>query len=478
MHFLEKKTDATIKRDNLLEAGEIVIVAVSAGPDSMALMHVLAAIAPIHSLTLTAVYVDHGLRPQETVLEAALVKEKAARLGIGYVFKEAGVREYAEKKGMSIEHAARMLRYRALAQAAEKSGAKKIAVAHTADDQAEEVLLRLIRGTGRKGLSGMKTVRDGNIIRPFLEISKAQLLAYLEEKNIKYLTDSSNLERLYLRNRVRLDLVPFLKENFNPNIRRTLRQTAVVLQDEEAYLAKVTEQACQRIIVQENTGSRKGLASHALLLGPFQEEARAVRRRVLETLFWKMETSPRFRQIEAVMRLVASGATEARLHFADGLRVRRQADRLLFSFPQGRTAKRGDLPGPGQAAFEVTITGPGTYPLPQIGQKIIVDLLDRLPSTAELQDPAADYLAADRLAFPFAVRSVRPGDRFHPLGGPGRKKVGDFLTDLKVPRYKRSQVPIVVLDKEIAALLGLRIAHGFRITPDTKQVVRIRLQSL
>ena len=190
MHPLEKEILNRIKKDNLIVPGERVVVGVSAGPDSMALMHVLAGLKSELQADLVVVYVDHGLRPDESPLEKKLVVSQAKSLAINCRTAEVNVRERAQQKKISIEHSARDLRYTIFSQIAHEERASKIAVAHTADDQAEEVVLRLIRGTGRTGLSGMKTIRKGLIVRPFLETSKKSLLSYLSIKNITQIVTS------------------------------------------------------------------------------------------------------------------------------------------------------------------------------------------------------------------------------------------------------------------------------------------------
>ncbi|MDX1775594.1 MAG: tRNA lysidine(34) synthetase TilS, partial [Desulfobulbales bacterium] len=225
MHPLEKKTLKTIQQEGLLQAGEKIIVGVSAGPDSMALLHVLARLAPALDITLAAVYVNHGLRPHEAQKEKTLVESAANSLDVAFYAGSVDVRGFADREKLSLEHAARLLRYNFLEKTAREFRAHKIGVAHTADDQAEEILLRLIRGTARKGLSGMKTLRAGRIIRPFLKIGKTDLLAYLDTYTIPFMQDSSNLQHRYLRNRIRGELLPHLEERYNPDIRQTLLRT-------------------------------------------------------------------------------------------------------------------------------------------------------------------------------------------------------------------------------------------------------------
>lgn len=196
MHPFEKEILAVIRQEKLLDGGEIVVVGVSGGPDSMALLHVLAALAPLLRIKVIAAHVNHGLRPDEAETEKVLVEQEARCLSVACESVAVDVPAEARKRKISIEHAARDLRYGFFADVAGKYGADRIAVAHTADDQAEEVLLRLIRGTGRTGLAGMRMIRDKTIIRPLLTIAKDTLLAYLADRKIPFSTDSSNLEKI------------------------------------------------------------------------------------------------------------------------------------------------------------------------------------------------------------------------------------------------------------------------------------------
>lgn len=475
MHPLEKKVQKIIAAQGLIRSGEKILAAVSGGPDSVALLHVLAAVSGQFAALLVAAYVDHGLRPEEIAREAELVEEQAGLLRIPYRFGQIAVQEYASRHSLSVEHAARILRYETLEKLARKEGALKIAVAHTADDQAEEILLRLLRGTGRKGLAGMSGIFAGKVIRPLLAISKDELLRYLQDRRIPYLVDSSNLSPVYLRNRVRLQLLPYLEERYNPQIKETLRHTAAILQDEEEILEQLAQAACERTIVETDGGSRAGKVL-ALLLDEFGREHPGIQRRILEALCWSLDSTPSFRIIESLQDLAVHGANGSRLHLAQGLRVSRQGGQLIFSYPQGKIAKRGDLVE--EACFEIVIDGPGSYRVPTIGKKLIVSISDGAPPREVLLARAADYLDRNSLSFPMVARSVYPGDRFHPLGAPGSKKVKDFLSEEKISAGRRWQVPVLEDDRGIAALLGLRIDEARKVREQTKQAVAFRLEPL
>ena len=441
----------------------------------MALLQVLHAVAGTMELSLVAAYVNHGLRPEEVAREEELVQGRAGLLRIPFQTGAIPVRAFARDQKLSLEHAARLLRYGMLEEIADRAGATRIAVAHTADDQAEELLLRLLRGTGRMGLAGMSPASAAGIIRPFLDISKAELLAYLHRHRIPYLLDSSNLSPVHLRNRVRLELLPYLEERYNPSLKETLRQTAEILRDEEEILSGMTRAAYGRSVVED--GGKEGPARAVQLkLDSFALEPRAIQRRILESICWRLESPPSFRIIAGLLELALGDAGGGRMHLAEGLRVNRQARQLIFFYPEGKIARRGDLLR--ESGFELAIAGPGSYPIPAIGRKVVVSIGEGVPSSQAMRAGEADYLDLSTIFFPLALRSPRPGDRFQPLGAPGRKKVKDFLADRKVPAAFRWQVPVLEDERGIAALLGLRIGEARKVTGKTKQTVAFHLEPL
>ncbi len=475
MHPLLRETKKIIVKEALLSPGSRVVVAVSGGPDSVALLYVLSALAPELGISLKIAHLDHGLRGEESLSDAESVRRHAERLLIPLVTEKVEVREQALRTGRSVEHAARILRYDFLARAAGEFQAQAIAVGHTADDQAEEVLLRLIRGTGAAGLSGMNIGKDTRIIRPFLHFPKSMLLSYLRQQGISFVTDSSNLDRQYLRNRVRLDLLPYLATHYNPNIRKTLIHTAAILKDEDVLLSELTLQAQKTVFIQKKgkTGlsgdpPRVELAIAALLAQP-----RAIQRRLLEAVFWQMAQRPGFRQIEQLLSIARGGDIGKRVHLSSGLRAARIADRLVFSYPQGMKAGRGDLVYPPTKTYAVRVETPGNTPVPELGRTFEFRAIEYQP--AQKLEPGAEYLDLDLLSFPLLIRPIEKGDRFHPLGAPGPKKVSDFLINCKIPRKRRCEVPILVSAGKIAALIGLRIDNCFRLTTATRKALEVRI---
>jgi tRNA(Ile)-lysidine synthase len=347
MHKLQQQILRYIHRNHLFRNGDKTLVAVSGGSDSVCLLHVLASLRETLGITPFAVYIDHGLRPLETGDEKSLVKSLAVQLGIDFEAAEVDVKGLAREKKLSLEHAARELRYQALREIAADHDASSIAVAHTADDQAEEILLRLLRGSGRKGVSGMRP-RQRDIVRPLLEIEKKDMRAYLQDMDILFLEDSSNADPRFLRNRVRHQLIPFLEENFDAGVRQALRKTAECLAEDEDLLEELTEiawdQVAKKISRAEQSGSGKVLIGRK----SFAKQPGALQRRIIERLLWEIGSRASYTHILQVVETVTRGRTGSELHLARGLRVGVRKKYVEFLYPKGHRAWRGRLYGRGR----------------------------------------------------------------------------------------------------------------------------------
>ncbi|XOF35131.1 MAG: tRNA lysidine(34) synthetase TilS [Candidatus Electrothrix sp. YB6] len=331
-----------------ISRGDRIVVAVSGGPDSIALLHLLAGVQQQLQLHLTVVWVDHGLRPEETPQEEAVVCAAAEKMRIPVVRHRVNAAACAAEQRLSLEHAARNLRYAALRATAQEVQAQYIAVAHTADDQAEEILLRLLRGSGRQGLAGMR-MQSRDLIRPLLTVGKNELLVWLDKEQVTYCIDSSNNDLLFLRNRVRHQLLPFLEEHFDAGIRKSLRKTAASLAEDENLLAELTAEAERKVVKfvkivrLDEAEQQEGPTVVQLLRRPFCDLQSALQRRVIEQLLWQLGCRAKYDHILLIIKAALSGRNNSELHLSRGLRVGVFRDRLEFSYPAGKRAWRGRL---------------------------------------------------------------------------------------------------------------------------------------
>ena len=464
------RISSLIRRHKLANREDKVVVAVSGGADSLALLHILQAVDL--QLRLLAVYIDHGLRPLETPHEQTTIEQCCHALEVPFISRIVDVQQLVAREKRSPEEAARILRYTTLEQIRAEYGAEKIAVGHTADDQVEEFFLRLIRGSSTKGLSGMQFCR-GRIIRPLLQENKATLMDYLNSLAIDWCQDSSNLHRQFLRNRVRLDLLPMLARDFNPAIGRTVLQTMDMLAEEDHFLEEQTAAAFSRCVVPSEQ-LLKGEKRPQLTIDTqiFAEYHPAIHRRLLEKCYWHMKIRPTFRLIDVLLGFLKEGENGGEIHLEDGVRAEKRNPHLVLRRP----LEKGRIRGSRTAGKDIhlTIPGPGCYPLPEAGRKLIVE---EIPLSSYRENNTTQlFLAQDKISFPLCLRNSLPGELFHPCNGVGRKKISRFFNDRKIPAKDRRAWPVLVSGATIIALPGLQIDHAYRITTETTSILAIGWQ--
>ena len=424
------------------EPGAHLLVAVSGGPDSTALAAALAELRAARGIALTAAHVDHGLRP-ESAAEAEAVAALCTRLGI-----PCERRRVALDPGGDLEARARRARYRALREMAAAAGATWIVTGHTLDDQAETVLLHLLRGAGRRGLGGMAPVR-GRLFRPLLGATRADVRRFLADRDLPFAVDRSNADLAHTRNRVRRLLVPLLESEFNPRLRAALGAAATRLADEDALLDALARPRADAL---DDEGRLDvGVAG----------EPPALARRIIR--MWLGRRGARrltARHVESVLGLAASAAPGS-VPVPGPARVVREGRHLVLR-PGREAASR---------TFCLAI-GPGaTVSHPQrLWRLVLGDARPRRPGEDRARDAGHALFDADLLAAALVVRPPRPGDRVRLLGG-GSKKVQDVLVDAKVPRESRAAVPLLVAEGEVLWVAGVLRGAGAALAPGTRRVV-------
>lgn len=449
---------STIKEHGMLSGGETVLVGFSGGPDSSCLLHFLHEQRVNFGITIHAMYVDHNLRPLEVPGEVAFCDSFCVERGIGFMVRSVDVKGYAKEHGINKQEAARELRYRALDEAAAAIGADRIALGHNADDQVETFLMRLLRGAGRKGLSGMPA-RRGKVIRPLIGVRRRQIEDYLRAGSIPFVVDSSNLEPDYMRNRLRQTVLPLLKE-FNPNLAQTILNTVAVFQEEERYFDIAVTKTLMKLI------SRKRPGRIELFLSPLEGMERVILRRVLRRAIGETEglRGITFRHIEDIILLVKAGRSGDRIYLPRGVRVIREYSLLVMT---------SDLPG---KIGEQTINPPGKVVMRDAG--FLLEALFSTPGEVLPEGKNAVVLDAGDMVFPLVVRGRREGDYFYPLGFGKRKKLQDFFVDEKVPRDVRDSVPLVVSGDSVVWVAGYRADERFRITERTEKFIKLIISPL
>ncbi|WP_173297945.1 tRNA lysidine(34) synthetase TilS [Thermanaeromonas sp. C210] len=451
------KVRRTISRYGLLNRGDKVVVGVSGGPDSLALLYCLLELRDEFGVSLHVAHLNHLLRGEAAAREAAFVSRLAEDLGLPATVEARDVRAYRKECRLSVEEAAREVRYAFLREVAARVGARKIAVGHQADDQAETVLLNLLRGSGLAGLKAMVPCREG-IIRPLLFVSRAEIEAYCREKGLQPCCDWTNWDTAYRRNKIRHELLPLLARQYNPAVVPALARTAALLAEENELLEDLARQGLARVVLE------RGPASLLLDREAFLGLAPALQRRALRAAAVEVGGGAEFEHVEALREIIRAGT--GALTLPKGVQVRVEGGRIRFGRP-GRGA--GEAP-----VFSYPLRVPGVTSLPEIGRAIRAEVLP--PPERVVAPPHEAWLDWERIAGPLVVRNWRPGDRFSPLGMKGSKKLQDLFVDAGVPAAERRRLPVVAAGKNIIWVAGVRIAENYKITPATKEALHLVLE--
>lgn len=466
---------ATVDAYALLPRGATIVVAVSGGPDSLCLLHVLSALRGEYGIRLHVAHLNHRLRP-EAEADAAFVAALAKDWGLPCTVGVADVRALAAAERRSLEEAARVARYRFLAQVACEVGAEIVAVGHNADDQVETVLMHCLRGAGLAGLKGMRRrapwPEDAIVacpapvlIRPLLDVPRTSIEAYGHEHGFEPRFDRTNLEMALFRNRIRHELLPML-ETYNPRVRRLLHHTADVLAEDYDYLQQTLEALWPQVVLVE------GPEAIVLRREVFRALAPSPQRGVLRRAIRSLRRSLRdiaWQHIERARRASLAAPAGAQVTLPAGLVLEVSYDRLIV--------RPGDRPwhepeAPALVEPERPLAVPGRTPLAG-GWAIEAQVADRPMAAGQASEACFD---ADLAGQDLRLRTRRPGDRFEPRGMGGRhKSLKEFMIDAQVPRAERHRIPILVSERGILWVVGWRASEVAAPSQATHRFLCLRL---
>jgi tRNA(Ile)-lysidine synthase len=464
MDPVHKNILETIRKHSMIPAGARVVAALSGGSDSVFLLFALVELKEALDIEPCALHVHHGLRGAEADADAAFCRQLTSRLEVPYLQESFDVPALAREGGISFEEAGRQARLGAYWNSLAHFGAERVATGHNADDQAETVLMRILSGTGMEGLSGISPVFQNFVVRPMLRIRKTDILEWLDARDIGYCTDQTNRDETHYRNRVRWQLMPFIKDNFNPRVVESLCRLAEIARQETDFVGEQVSwhlRSCMTVEEDRIALDVPGISCLPPYLG------KMVLREAVGRMGKNLDPLP-FLHTEKMFDLLQM-PTGTALKLPGGMSVEKEYNRLLIF--RGDQEEAEPLP-------EVPLSFPGEYVIEEWGIKINGEYTDDVPGDFN-GGPDVAFLDADLLGEgDYVLTTRKKGDRFHPLGSPGEKKLKDFMIEEKVPRRSRDRLPILVKDGVIVWVAGLRPSHWFRISPDTKRVLVVRIEKL
>jgi tRNA(Ile)-lysidine synthase len=470
----------TIAEHKMVVSGTALLVGVSGGPDSVALLHILKQLAPDYGLRLAVAHLNHGLR-KEADDEAEFVATTSAGLELACHIKKEDVSRYRHRHRLSLEEAARLRRYAFFDDLAARHHFDKIALGHQADDNAELVLMFMIRGSGPVGFAGIPPVRGDRIVRPLIRLPRRDILDYLKTVGLTYVTDRSNRDMRFMRNRIRGHLLPLLRRSYNPKISAALNRLADIQREEQAWIEGIADTLYRDMRLTDDT--HRCLLSIAQLV----RQPKAAQRRIIRKAIVDIKGDLRrisFAHVRAAVDLLSVDRPDGRLDLPDGIVLERIGSVLRVSRRSGPARPK---PGAVEEIYPVTFCYGVKKPdevavivtVAEIDCRVIFSTVAAGTSSNLRQaGQQVAFFDMNRLSFPLTLRNVRAGDRFRPFGLQGTQKIKKYFTDHKVPREKRRLSPVLLSGDCIIWLMGHRMADDCRVTPVTRDILRVEITCL
>ncbi len=458
--FLQR-THRFILQHDMIRSGEAIVVGFSGGVDSLALLVALYELRQPLDCQLHIAHLNHQLRGDSTS-DAELVKQYANLLKLPFTIKKIDIPALIKQRNQSIEALARKERYEFFETVSKKIGATKVALGHQRNDQAETVLMNLLRGAALTGLRGILPIRDGKFIRPLLDFSRTEIEEFVAEQGLQPCEDSTNWDRNFLRNRIRLDLLPLLKRDYNRNIQNTLAQNAELLRAESDYLEDIARKALDACLAEPAT--HDVVILNRLM---FLRHHPALRRRILRLAIGQIQGDMKqlaFNHSEFMLQLSEGKSPNRQLNLPNNLEFLRAYNQLIIQRP---TSKIGE--------FEYTVAVPGDNNFPALNAVMVATIVEA-PSRKTSYVPDGKFQAVfdvDQIQMPLKIRSRRAGDRFQPFGMKGTKKVKDFLIDSKIPQRVRQSIPTLVTGDEILWVVGHRTSEKCKVSNKTRRILHL-----
>lgn len=455
------KVVQTINENSMFCVDDKVIIGVSGGPDSMCLLHVLNSMKDKLKINLVVAHVNHCLRGEEADKDHDYVKEFCNKLNIDFYAIRVDINKLSKDKGISSEMAGRVARYEFFENIKNKIGAQKIAIAHNANDQAETILMRIMRGTGISGLVGIKPIRNSIFVRPLINISREEIEDYCKKNNINPRIDMTNFQSIYARNKVRLELIPYIKENFNKDIVMTLNRLSDTVRIDNDYLEYVSMKKYKLCCKEEKEKVivyKRGFLEHKAIV------TRIIRR--------------------AVSYLTGSTYNFEKKHILDIINIQKHDTGTALDLPNNIKVynnygdiiiylnDKKDIQDVNE--YELFIGKDNIIPTKTI--KISLRVVDKSEKIKFGENNFIKYFDYDKIKDKIILRYRKKGDRFTPLGMSGSKKLKDIFINMKIEKSLRDKIPLICFNNEISWIVGYRVSNQFKVDENTKEILEIKFE--
>ncbi|OOM71308.1 tRNA lysidine(34) synthetase TilS [Clostridium sp. BL-8] len=462
-----KKVLSYVKDNNLIESGDKILIALSGGPDSMCLLNILYELKEELNIDIAAAHLNHLLRGEDALRDEEYVIDMCNEMGIKCFTKRVDINAYAKEQKLSSEMAGRSVRYDFFDEILNQEGFNKIATAHNANDQAETILFRLMRGTGLEGLGGIKAFRDNKIIRPILCLSRNEVEEYIKLKNLYPRIDKTNFERTYNRNKIRLDILPYMKENFNGDIIQTLNRMSVLLQKDNEFLENLALDLYNNCCIEYD--------DYFIIKKEIFKKEEAIVNRVLRHAITKFSQSDYDFEMKHIYKILYLSKNDSGkiVDLPNGIYAENiYGDIYIKSKEKKRTIKneKEEIILIKNNINKTTVNFDGF----NIKFYVIKDYDKDKINLKE--NKLIKYFDFDKINNNISVRYRRDGDRIIPLGMSGNKKLKDIFIDMKIPKEERDNIPILCFDEKIAWIIEIRTSEEYKLTNKSKNILKVAIE--
>lgn len=459
--MLCEKVLETISKYNLINRGETVVVAVSGGPDSICLLHILHKISQNLDIKLYVAHLNHQIRGLDAYLDSLYVMKFCEKLGVTCFIRSIDVPAFCEENKLGIEEGARKLRYEMFDEIKNKVGADKVAIGHNKSDQAETIIMRIMRGTGLQGLRGIEYKREDGVIRPILDLSREEIEKYCEEHNLSPRIDKTNLDDIYSRNKIRLKMIPYMKKEFNDNVVDNIVRMSSNLKVDSDYINEQVENAFSYSVKKYEDG--------VYIFTEYMDKFHlAIQNRLIFKSIKEILGDIKLidkKHIEDVLSLVSKDKKGKKINLPRGVFAYRFDDYILLT---DKEIKDKDI------SYEYEVTPGEAIYIPEIKKRFVSEIVDVKNFDKNNFKKDIQYIDLSKIRNNLTLRNKRQGDKIRLLGG--TKKLKELFIGLKIPKENRNLVPVLVNQDEIVSVCGYRINVDYKIGDSTSEILKFYLE--